>query len=281
MEEKPHLWWEIADALFKAQKFVTALEFYEPLMLVPEECTAMLYIQLGNCYLEKQLDTEAEKHFQQAADLDKSNTEARGHLAKLFEKRGEKTLALNMSNLVKQLMLEQACPKTKKQGRKPWDGDGLPFVRKLVPLAPRPSAGSPVSRPAAGLPILKPAASFTMPRPSAGPTMSKPRPIPTPEENARSEEQINKHLEVQYNVLCEERNRMRTGNLDSIAAYLEAAKTLTDDFRRVKALYPADKALKFAGYNASESKQASIPLAQDMRDMATRLSQRKSWQSPH
>ena len=244
-----------------------ALKFYEVLKLVPEQCTASMYTQMGKCYLHADNDNAAEESFQRAADMDQHNTEARGQLANLFRKQGKQKRALDMANHVVQLIQIQNAPKPKKKYEKQNrdSGDGRPMIRTFMPLQPKPSEtpeGEPLQR---------------MPTPSIniGKIVAQPmaKPILSPEDRLLQEAETTKALGLQYLILGRERDRMRAGVPEGNRLWIKAARILTNDFRSFRAFYPQDKSLKFSGYSATEVRQASTPLRDDMRTMASQLSQ--------
>jgi general transcription factor 3C polypeptide 3 (transcription factor C subunit 4) len=266
---------EVAETLCAVGKFTMALELFKTLKLAPENCTATMYTQMGTCYLDQDEDIAAEECFQHAADLDKDNTEARGHLANLFRKQGKQKQALDMANHVVQLIQIQTSSRPKRKYEKlNWGPsaarNSTPFVRNLLPLQPKPPNGETREQ----TPVM------TMGKIVAQP-MAKP--ILTPEDKLLVEAQTSKALATQYLILGRERENMRAGLFAGSRLWVKAARSLTNDFRSFKAFYPQNKSKKFSGYSATDIRQASTPLREDMRALASQLSQGKScpYSQPH
>lgn len=78
-------------------------------------------------------------------------------------------------------------------------------------------------------------------------------------------------LESQYQILRTEHPGLRAGDPKSTAAWMMAAKILTDDFRSFKPFYPWDKYLKFLGYGNVATGQEGAALDSDVSAMADRL----------
>jgi general transcription factor 3C polypeptide 3 (transcription factor C subunit 4) len=270
VQNNHHICSEAAESLCAVGKFKMALEVFKTLTLAPEHCTASMYTQMGKCYLDQEEDIAAEDCFQHAADMDQNNTEARGHLANLFRKQGKQKQALDMANHVVQLIQVQNAPKPKRKYEKQIrdSGDGRPLVRNLMPLQPKPLDGEPLEKtPSIGI----------------GKIVAQPmaKPVLTPEDRLLAEAQTSKQLATQYLILGRERDRMRAGVFAGNRLWIKAARILTNDFRSFKAFYPQDKSLKFSGYSAADVRQASTPLRDDMRALASQLSQGKSHFTAH
>jgi general transcription factor 3C polypeptide 3 (transcription factor C subunit 4) len=258
---------EVAESLCAVGNFTMALQLFETLKLIPENCTANLYTQIGTCYLAQDEDIAAEDCFQRAADLDQNNTEARGHLANLFRKQGKQKQALDMANHVVQLIQIQNASKPRRKYDKLYrdlvlspGGNTTPYVRNLLPLQPKPVNGE---------------LREQTPMIAMGKIVAQPmaKPILTPEDRLLAEAQASKTLATHFLILGRERERMRAGVFPSIRLWVKAARALTNDFRSFKAFYPQDKSLKFSGYSATDIRQASTPLRDDMRALASQLSQ--------
>ncbi|EPE36106.1 TPR-like protein [Glarea lozoyensis ATCC 20868] len=248
-----------------------ALEFFKILKESPEIFTANMYTQMGTCYLDQEEEVEAESCFQRAADMDQNNTEARGHLANLFRKQGKQKQALDMANHVVQLIQLQNVPRPKRRYGKylrdpapPLAAGPMAAAKPLMPLQPKPAAGEPrEDTPSLGIGI------------GTGKIVAQPmaKPVLTPEDRLLAEAETSKLLATQYLILSRQRDRMRAGVFEGVRQWTKAARLLTNDFRSFKAFYPQDKSLKFSGYSSADVRQASTPLRDDMRAMASQLSQ--------
>lgn len=234
----PQLVRQVADALFEASLYQRALEFYQPLELLPEQVDASLHVQMGKCYLGLKSNNQAEECFQTAIQVDDTEIEARMQLARLYEELNEQQQAFIFVNEVISLRRYKRPPAT------------------------------PPGLNAEELPEVQPLMSSTVPR-----ALYMPRRLADPAERRKEEQARAEQLQTQYSIMRKEHDKMRAGNTTSLDLWMEAAKELIDDFRGFKTFYPWDKYVRFLGYTGDARLQAETALDTDLTAMADRLSQ--------
>jgi general transcription factor 3C polypeptide 3 (transcription factor C subunit 4) len=236
-----HLCRRAADGLLEAGFNQNALVFYQPLKQIPGLANdASLYVQMGKCFLNEQLDLPAEECLQTAIQLDRDHIEARMLLARFYEKLNEQEQAFIYVNEV--LSLRRSKHPSSSQDNK--------------------TSGS-----------LHKGQSFM---PSKGPrSCYKPRRLADPNERLKEEKARAEQLQSQYYTLRRAHLQMTGGDEGSTDVWMDAARDLTDDFRGFKPFYPWDKYVRFLGYTGDTRLQAETPLDSDLTAMADRLS--RSW----
>ena len=237
-----HLCRQVADELLAAGLNQEALVFYEPLKQISGQADdALLYVQMGKCFLNEEMNLPAEECLQTAIQLDQRHIEARMLLAMLYEKLNEQEQAFIYVNEVLSLrrsLTHSISQKGNENGDYPHNGESF--------------------------------------MPAKGPRSSyKPRRLADPNERLIEERARAEQLQTQYYTLRRVREHMRHGDERSTSAWMDAAKDLTDDFRGFKTFYPWDKYVRFLGYSGDVRLQAETPLDSDLTAMADRLS--RSW----
>ena len=213
--------------------------FYEPLKQISGQASdASLYVQMGKCFLNEELDLPAEECLQTAIQLDREHIEARMLLARFYEKMNEQEQAFIYVNEV--LSLRRRQHHSTSQEESP-NGVSSHNAQSFMP--------------------------------SKGPRSSyKPRRLVDPNERLIEEKKRAEQLQTQYYTLRRVRENMRHGDEGSTSAWMDAARDLTDDFRGFKTFYPWDKYVRFLGYSGDARLQAETPLDSDLTAMADRLS---------
>lgn len=77
------LYFEVAQALTKADKYKEAIDFFSPLLSVDEYCTLELYKPLAKCYKEIEDYETAKRYFEQIVQLEEDNLEDKLVLAEI------------------------------------------------------------------------------------------------------------------------------------------------------------------------------------------------------
>ncbi|KAF4625560.1 hypothetical protein G7Y89_g12606 [Cudoniella acicularis] len=239
---------QVAEHLHEAGLFQQALTFYQSLKEIPEENSDLLQIQMAKCFLAQHLEQEAEKCFLEAIELNSFDTDARTHLAKLYENQGESQKAFNLVVETMALKKQQNPPIPEKRAKRQAEAGNI-SLHKTDPVPTRERAIAIMPR----LPMLR-------------------KPARLMNGDAVDPHSKTIHLQTQYYTLGKARDGMRKGDAESTRVWMNAARDLTDDFRSVRTLYPWDKVGCFKGYSEVERSEAQA-LDSDLTEMSERLSQ--------
>jgi len=229
----------VADHLFETSFVKEALEFYQDLKSLSEEIDGTLLVQIGKCFLHAQDNQQAEEYFQKAVQLDGDDIDARLELARMYERMGKPEQAFNHLNEVL-LLRKRQDPKNSH-----WSFEEIEGIE----------AGDTEQT---SIAIKKQ-------------TNRRYRPRQQPQKRLTQASQA-EHLQSQYFIMRKESEAMRSGDLASAGAWMDAARDLTDDFRGFKTFFPLDKYIKFLGYSGESRIEAETSLDLDLTAMAERLS---------
>jgi general transcription factor 3C polypeptide 3 (transcription factor C subunit 4) len=217
------------------------LDFYQLLRRAPDAIDAPLLIQLGRCFVRLENYKEAEESFQSAIQIDTKNIDARVEMARMLEQMDEPERAFELINEV-MILRKKACNPSIKEP----SGKKRKYVRKVKTGIEK-----------------------------ASPKKQHSQPDKSREEQFQNQGKESKHatgditdeeqLRAQLFRLSKYRDGMRNGDVEAIQIWMEAAGTLTDDFRSFKAFYPWDKYVRFEGYFPDSRVQAETPLELDPR----------------
>lgn len=230
---------DVADGLFGAKLFETAIVFYTVLQDRLDQEDVSISLQLGQCYLKTEQEASAEECFHRAAQIDGDNVDARMHLAKIYERQGDQEQAFVYVNEVMAIQRRDAPPARapRRRGRKA----GQPKVIVHRAAKPRP------------LRIQQRATDA--------------------EARRQQEEAHSKRLQQKYAIMRAEHSNMLAGHESSMVAWMEAAKEMIDDFRGFRAFFPWDKYVRFMGYSSrAKADTGAEPVDNDVATMAERLS---------
>ncbi|CAG8972020.1 hypothetical protein HYALB_00008305 [Hymenoscyphus albidus] len=269
---------KVGDLFLELNDHQNALKYYEYLVSISEEQNAAdLRMDMGKCYYELERYEEAINCFQIVADLDKNDENPRQYLAAIYAKSGQEELAFNMTSQARAIMMRKAPQRTRRNNKKKnepkeprkYKQKKVRIFRKILyNLQPKPANGE---------------------IPSIDPVTDANGDVINPRQRQRQQHPQQKHrgrrkdgfdnvfasafadsmrLGAQYSILEKQTEGMRAGDIDSTEAWMNAAKQLTDEFRAMRAFYPLDKTLKFAGYyHLNERVRGNMPLHADLTEI--------------
>ena len=208
------------------------------------------------------MNDEAEDSYHTILEIDGDNIEARVQLAKMCEEYGQMDQAMVYVNEVILLGRQQ---KHHKKGGRP--------IKKLLS-----SLENMVEKQKTTSARLTPEGSGpgfeTMLEPKRKAIKGRRRAIQriaekTDEERAREAQLKQDHMRLMYINLQELRPRMRDGDEEATAEWMDAASELIQDFRSVRVFYPWDRMRQFFGYSNEARRKTFMPkYRQAMAEMA-------------
>ena len=248
-----------------------ALSFYQWVKRADGQATAYVYIQMAKCFLANGLEFKAEECLRSALQVDEDNIEARVELAKIYEASNQRAPA---AALIKEAMDIEAKnkappPPTRKYRKRDRDRK----ERKARELLGLPPESSPPQ-----LESLENTNFLNIKRPK-----NPPRRRQHLEYAEVMKEQTTRTLGLQgsYSAIRTDHEKMLAGDTASTRRWMEAAKTLTDEFRGFKPFYPVEKYVRFTGYSGEHLEHAHTPIGSGLVEMADRLSQSMIFPNQH
>lgn len=225
----PDLFQEVADGLLGARNFEDAVRFYTPLQLVESHEDVQFLFNLARCYVEIGLMTEAEESYETIIQRDERNIEARIQLAKMYEALNRPNEAVQYVNEV--LALERQNSGNQSKTKRPSGSNGGTVLDSFLPPSLHKDGVS---------------------RRQQTNNVNK-------GERRKREEHRKETVRIQYIRLQAFQERMKSGDEDATTEWMEAAKTMIEDFRTARVFYPWDRYIKFTGYSREARARALKP----------------------
>lgn len=214
------LYFEVALALQKAEKYKEAIDFFTPLLVVDEFCTLDLYKPLAKCYKETEDYTTAEEYYKHIVELEPDDLDNRLVLAEINYHLGNTEVFSKLLSEVINLRKSQA-------------NDGiLPNDNKESSSEPKDASGKPLLEDS----LFK---------------RSGPRKKRTPQDAERErkerEKRITSKILDKYGKLAIYKSGMQYGDKNQRFLWIETASDLVDVFSSVKNFFVKSKSKKFVG----------------------------------
>jgi general transcription factor 3C polypeptide 3 (transcription factor C subunit 4) len=195
---------------------------------------------LGRCFVRLENYKEAEESFQSAIQIDAKNIDARVEMARMLEQMDEPERAFELINEAMILGKRAGNSSIKEHPRKK-----RKYVRKVQ----------------TGIEKASPKKQHSQPDKGRGERFQNQG---KESKHATGDITDEEQLRAQLLRLRRYRDGMRNGDVDAIQIWMEAAGTLTDDFRSFKAFYPWDKYVRFEGYFPDSRVDAEASLESDL-----------------
>ncbi|KAH8653483.1 hypothetical protein BX600DRAFT_526676 [Xylariales sp. PMI_506] len=266
------LFLEVANVLYETQRLPKALQFFEPLRQIPDFLDATALYRAGKCYLQLGDKRQAEECFTAALDSEETPVEtrinARYELASMYEAARKNAEAYILVNEALNLEHDRDQAFSESEGEEEIGEDG-----QVIPKPPKTGMrkrGAVTRKPRqnkAGTAPRKPREPRSR---ESKQRMYRPRPLlfALDEDRRVEEERRSAYFVEQWEII---RNGRENSNQGPGVAWMEAARTLVDDFRAFKAFYPWDRYLTYMGLKKDESSPSSsnphlLKMAQRLRD---------------
>lgn len=214
------LYFEVALALQKAEKYKEAIDFFTPLLALEEFCTLELYKPLAKCYKEIEEYDTAEKYYKQIIELEPEDLDSRLVLAEINYHLGNTETFSRLLSEVISLRKHQA-----NEGAAPDEGTG--------------SSGE--SRDASGKPLLEDSLFRR-----SGPRKKR-TPQDVEKERLEREKRITAKILDKYGNLAMYKAGMHSGDKNQRYLWIDTASDLVDVFSSVKNFFIKSKSKKFVG----------------------------------
>lgn len=244
----PVLAYELAEGLSASGNYEMALEYLEVLRSNSAEPDAAVLLQLGRCYLGMNQSSKAEELFLEAIDADEDIIEARIELANMYEKAKENEEALILT--AEAMALREARDHAE-------TGVDEALVSRRQNLLTTYGQRN-ISR-----------------RVSAGviPRRYRSKRFAGPDQRKQDEQARALKLSRQYELVKGLKSKIKDGNQESILQWMDASKTLVDDFRSLKRFYSWDKYLHFISLSSQAAAERGT--SSKLSQMYQRLSRSK------
>lgn len=218
------LYFEVAIALTKADKYKEAIDFFTPLLSVDEYCTLDLFKPLGKCYKETEEYETAKKYYEQAIALEPDDLDDKLVLAEI-------NYHLGNTEIFSQLLLEVV------ELRKRQANEGV------VPIAGDDAEGSMQSVPkdSSGKPLLEDSLFRR-----SGPKRKR-TPQDAERERLERERRITSKVLDKYKNLALYKNGMEKGDSNQTFIWIDTVSDLVDVFSSVKNFFIKSRSKKFVG----------------------------------
>ncbi|QLQ78759.1 hypothetical protein HG537_0B01080 [Torulaspora globosa] len=214
------LYFEVALALQKAEKYKEAIDFFSPLLAVEEFCTLELFKPLAKCYKEIEDYAMAEKYYSKIIDLEPDDLENKLALAEINYHLGNTEVFNALLAEVIKLRKSQANEglvhnEKKEESSEPRDTSGKPLLEDSL---------------------------FRR---------SGPRKKRTPQDAERERQEREKRITTKvldkYGQLAIYRSGMHHGDKSQRFLWIDTASDLVDVFSSVKNFFVKSKSKKFVG----------------------------------
>ncbi|SCU99223.1 LAME_0G02322g1_1 [Lachancea meyersii CBS 8951] len=220
------LYFEVACALTKAEKYPEAIEFFTPLLQISDFCTVDVYNPLSRCYKEVEDYRNAKIMFEKLVELNPDDLETKLTLAEIH-------YHLDDQDTFNALLLEVL------EARKQQDAD----AQKILSSVDNESLQDSVDAVAAdfGKPLLE---DTHMKKPAV---KKKRTPQDTERERRDREKRITTKVLDKYNKLKIYQEGMEKGNEYQTTLWIDTASDLIDVFSSVKNFFVKSRSKKFVG----------------------------------
>lgn len=214
------LYFEVALALHKAEKYKEAIDFFTPLLAVEEFCTLELFKPLAKCYKEIEAYGMAEKYYAKIIELEPDDLDNKLALAEINYHLGNTEVFSKLLTEVINLRKSQAnegllSDENKEKSSEPRDTSGKPLLEDSL---------------------------FRR---------SGPRKKRTPQDAERERQEREKRITAKvldkYRKLAIYRSGMHHGDKSQRLLWIETASDLVDVFSSVKNFFVKSKSKKFVG----------------------------------
>ncbi|QLG70167.1 hypothetical protein HG535_0A01060 [Zygotorulaspora mrakii] len=217
------LYFEVALALSKADKYKEAIDFFSPLLSVEEYCTLELYKPLAKCFKETEEYETAKKYYEQIVELEEDNLEEKLVLAEINYHLGNSDIFQGLLMEVVEQRKKQASESNTPDRQK--DTDGTDVVQKD----------------ASGKPLLEDSLFRR-----AGPKKKR-TPQDTERERSEREKRISAKVLDKYNKLALYKIGVNDGKKEQKLLWIDTASDLVDVFSSVKNFFIKSRSKKFVG----------------------------------
>ncbi|KAL1393903.1 hypothetical protein HDK64DRAFT_196036 [Phyllosticta capitalensis] len=261
---------DVADALTIAGCHAEALRYYRALKRIPEVPQTALRISIAACHFAMKESEEAEKHIHEALEIAGQNLSARLQVARFFQEWGmmerceeiaKDVVDRGGADLVRKAKIKVHLPHGARSAQ-----SRLGPARKLQPLMPKaPSRGlAPQPKPTT-LQSQEPKklrAKSKKPKETEGPRRRLRGLLDTQVEKFEEAQERDKLIRELHLELKALQSDVDAGDPEAVAAYMDAASEMIDEFRRMEAFYPRrDKHVKFGGYFGRSGRMQESSLA--------------------
>lgn len=254
------LFLEVADELMEASLHQNALSFYQWVKRAHGQATASVYIKMAKCFQASGLEFKAEECLQTALQIDEDNIEARVELAQIYEASNQKAPAATLIKEAMDIEARNKAPAAPTRKYRKRDRDKKEKAENGAAAESSPPKLDPLTD----------QSFLTTKRPK---TSYKPRQPLEPADLSKERNSTALGLQGSYSALRTEHEKMIAGDAASTRRWMEAAQTLTSEFRGFKPFYPSEKYFRFTGYTGDHAEHAKTPIDSGLVEMADRLSQ--------